>query len=150
MRIGFYTCAAFGRAGVSGNWGRLPELWVSLLSFVWIRQWLLPIWILSAPSVRLLQWAHVLQWEPLLPPTSESSSLLPILIRCKNIDASELARTPFRASSFFVEHVIVYARLDLRNLHPGYLTVLVLEPCLREPGEIWQEIAGRVDEDHRK
>ena len=67
------------------------------------------------------------------------------------MDASELARTRFRASSFFCrDHVIVYARLDLRNLHPGYLTVRALEPCLREPGEIWQEIAGRVDQDHRK
>ena len=60
--------------------------------------------------LRLLQRAHVLQRAtPLLPPPSESASLLPILSRCNNIDASELARTRFRASSFFVEHVIVYA-----------------------------------------
>lgn len=33
--------------------------------------------------------------------------------RCNNIDASELARTRFRASSFFVEHIIVMGHLDL-------------------------------------
>ena len=116
-----------------------------------IRLWLLPVWILSAPSVlRLLQRAHVLQRQPLLPPPSESSSLLPILSRCENIDASELARTPVRASSFFVEHVIVYARLGFAGPPSGYLRVLALEPRVREAGEIWQEIAGRVDEDHRE
>ena len=94
--------------------------------------------------------AHVLQRQPLLPPPSESSSLLPILSRCENIDASELARAPVRASSFFVEHVIVYARLGFAGPPSGYLRVLALEPRVREAGEIWQEIAGRVDEDHRE
>ena len=40
--------------------------------------------------------------------------------------------------------------LALQDLQSEYLTVLTLEPRLGEPGEIWQEIAGRVDEDHRE
>jgi hypothetical protein len=56
----------------------------------------------------------------------------------------------FRASSFFVGYVAAEARLSFAGPPNGFLTVLALQPCLRESGEIWQEIAGGVDEDHRE
>jgi hypothetical protein len=56
----------------------------------------------------------------------------------------------FGPALFFVEYVTVYARPSAAGPPCGDLTVLALQPCLREPGEIWQEIAGRVDEHHRE
>ncbi len=39
----------------------------------------------------------------------------------------------------------------VKRCAPGVKTAArCLQPCLREPGEIWQEIAGSVDEDHRE
>jgi hypothetical protein len=54
----------------------------------------------------------------------------------------------FRASSFFVGHVAAEARLSFAGLPSAFLTVLGLQPRPSESGEIWQEIAGGVDEDH--
>jgi hypothetical protein len=69
----------------------------------------------------------------------------------EDMDASELARIRFRASSFFCrDHVIVYARPRFAGPPSQYLTALTLEPCLREAGEIWKKIAGSVDEHHRE
>ena len=56
----------------------------------------------------------------------------------------------FGPALFFVEHVIVYGTPGFVRPPSGYLRVLALEPRVREGGEIWQEIAGRVDEDHRE
>jgi hypothetical protein len=56
----------------------------------------------------------------------------------------------FGPALFFVERVIVYTGLGFTGPPSGQLTALALQPCLCEPGKIWQEIAGGVDEDHRE
>jgi hypothetical protein len=56
----------------------------------------------------------------------------------------------FEPALFFRDHVIVYARRRSAGPPSEYLTVLTLEPRLGEAGEIWQEIAGSVDEHHRE
>jgi hypothetical protein len=52
--------------------------------------------------------------------------------------------------ALFFEHLTLMRDLDSQGPPSGFLTVLALQPRLCEAGEIWQEIAGRVDEDHRE